>query len=118
MKLSIQSLPNYHRRKIINMGICAVLLLSTVLALIPLFNVFGYVLWRGVAGLSWSFFTELPKPVGDVGGGMANALVGTLTLVGIGSALGIFLGMSTGVYLSEYGKGKLGNLVRLSMDVL
>ena len=113
-----QSSSHYLKRKIINACLCTTLLLSTTLALLPLLSIFGYVLSRGFPALNLSFFTELPKPVGEVGGGMANALVGTLMLISIASVIGIFFGMGTGLYLSEYGKGKLGHFIRFSVDVL
>lgn len=108
----------YRRRKVYNWIGCGLIVLSALLALSALFYVFGYVVSQGAPYLSWSFFTELPKPVGEVGGGMANALVGTLILVLLASAIGIPWGVLTGVYLSEYGRGKFANLIRFSIDLL
>lgn len=91
---------------------------AAVLALIPLFSVLYYVFVRGVGGLSFEFFTELPKPVGEEGGGAANAIVGSLELIGLACAFGIPPGVLAGVYLSEFGEGRFGRLVRFSADVL
>ncbi len=108
----------YGRRKIKNWIFCGLLVLSAVVALLPLLSVFKYVLDQGLPALSASFFTQLPKPVGEIGGGMANALFGTLVLVGLASVLGIPVGLATALYLSEYGQGKLGAMVRFCVDML
>jgi phosphate transport system permease protein len=76
------------------------------------------VLYQGLPSLNYSFFTELPKPVGEVGGGMANALLGTLTLLVISSCIGVPWGIAVGTYLSEYGRGKRAAVVRFSADML
>lgn len=91
---------------------------AVVLALVPLFFVFAYVLQKGFSSLNWDFFTKMPKPVGEKGGGMANAMLGTLYLIGIASAIAVPVGVIAGVYLSEYGKKPFGSLVRFTADVL
>ena len=108
----------YGRRKMKNFLACGLLGLAAFVALFSLGGVFGYVLYKGVPALTLSFFTQLPKPVGETGGGMANALLGTATLVVMASFIGIPWGVFTGVYLSEYGRGKLGTAVRFSVDML
>jgi phosphate transport system permease protein len=108
----------YRRRKLINILMCMGLALAAAVALLPLLSVFQYVIQQGWPALSQSFFTELPKPVGEVGGGMANALVGTLILIGIASLIGVPWGIGTALYLSEYGKGKLADAVRFCVDML
>jgi len=92
--------------------------LSAVVVLIPLLSIFVYVVQKGAAGLSLSFFTELPKPVGETGGGMGNAVVGTLTLIAIASAIGLPVGILSGVYIAEVGRGKVADLVRFFAEVL
>ncbi len=87
-------------------------------ALVPLFFVFAYVLQRGFSSLNWDFFTKMPKPVGEAGGGMANAMLGTVYLIAIASAVAVPVGVIAGVYLSEYGKTKFASLVRFTADVL
>jgi phosphate transport system permease protein len=91
---------------------------AVAVALVPLFFVFAYVLQKGFSSLSWDFFTKMPKPVGEPGGGMANAMLGTLYLIAIASVLAIPVGVIAGVYLSEYGKKPFGSLVRFTADVL
>lgn len=91
---------------------------AVVVALVPLAFVFVYVIQQGFASLDWDFFTKMPKPVGEPGGGMANAIVGTLILIGIAAAIAVPVGMIAGVYLSEYGKKPFASLVRFTADVL
>jgi phosphate transport system permease protein len=88
------------------------------LVLLPLGLISGDLLAKGFSSLNLAFFTQLPKPVGEVGGGMANAIVGTLTLIGLACALGLPIGILAGVYLSEYGHGRLGWWIRFAADVL
>lgn len=107
------------RRKAKSILATAALGAATLIAVVPLFSVFVYVVTRGVPGLHLTFFTELPKPVGEAGGGMANALLGTATLVGLASLIGIPWGIGAGIYLSEYGRNrKPGHLVRFCIDLL
>jgi phosphate transport system permease protein len=106
------------RRKFLS-GLVVFLCGATVaVALVPLFFVFAYVLQKGFSSLNWDFFTKMPKPVGEVGGGMANAMLGTLYLIAIASVLAIPVGVIAGVYLSEYGRKPFGSLVRFTADVL
>jgi phosphate transport system permease protein len=91
---------------------------ATALAIVPLFSVLYYVAARGLGGVNLAFFTELPAPVGEVGGGAANAIVGSLELVGLACLIGIPPGILAGVYLAEYGNSKLGQVVRFSADVM
>lgn len=91
---------------------------AAVLALIPLFSVLYYVVIQGIGGISVDFLTELPKPVGEEGGGAANAIVGSLKLIGLACAFGIPPGVLAGVYLSEFGEGRFGRSVRFFADVL
>jgi phosphate transport system permease protein len=92
--------------------------LCTLLLLTPLVLIFGYLVVKGVGALNLDFFTQLPKPVGEAGGGMANAIVGSLTLVALACVLGLPIGVLTGVYLSEHGRTPLGATVRFCADVL
>ena len=93
-------------------------LLSAIITIIPLFLVFYYTISKGMAYLNLNFFTKLPTPVGESGGGMVNAIIGTLILIGIGGAIGIPVGIFSGTYLSEFGKNKFGAVVRFLTDVL
>lgn len=106
-------------RKYKNNTMLTFLVVATVLALIPLFAVLGYVVINGIAAINLDFFTNLPKPMGQPGGGMANAIVGTLTMVGIGSLIGIPIGILTAIYLSEYDRTSwFSTSVRFLTDVL
>lgn len=106
-------------RKYKNNTMLTLLVVATVLALIPLFAVLGYVAINGASAINLDFFTNLPKPLGQPGGGMANAIVGTLTMVGIGSLIGIPVGILTAIYLSEYDRTSwFSTSVRFMTDVL
>lgn len=106
------------RRKLANAMMLAALYTLAIIAVTPLLAVFVYVLQKGFGGLTWEFFTELPKPVGESGGGMLNAIAGSAVLVGLASLVGIPWGIAAGVYLSEYGRGKLARGLRLTTDLL
>ena len=84
----------------------------------PLFVILGTIVYNGIGGLSLDFFTQLPKPVGESGGGMANAIVGSLMILGLASLIGVPIGIGTGIYLAEYGRNRYGNVVRFIADVL
>jgi phosphate transport system permease protein len=108
----------YTRRKFTDVFVRSACVLAAVIALVPLGSVLYYVTARGIGGINLDFFTELPKPVGETGGGMANAIVGTLKLVFLACALGIPPGVAAGVYLAEFGHSRFGKLVRFSADVM
>lgn len=92
--------------------------LAALCALVPLFSVLYYLAVRGAGGVNLAFFTELPRPIGEEGGGMANAIVGSLELIGLACLFGIPPGVLAGVYLSEFGTGRFGRVVRFCADVL
>jgi phosphate transport system permease protein len=96
-------------------GLCGA---AVLVALVPLFSVLWLVVSRGIRSLSLAFFTSLPAPVGEVGGGIGNAIVGTLFMVGLACAIGMPLGIGAGVFLAERGDGKLGSAVRFTAEVL
>src|SRR6266404_5228015 len=106
------------RRRLANATAQTVAILCTIAVLVPLVLIFGHLLTKGVSSLNLDFFTQLPKPVGETGGGMANAIVGTLVLIGLACAIGLPIGLLTGVYLAEYGSGPLGGAIRLAADVM
>src|SRR6201996_3041857 len=92
---------------------------STLLVMAPLIAIFAYLIFKGASSLNWAFFTQTPKPVGEVGGGMANSIVGSAIVLSLASALGIPVGIAGGVYLAEYGQGKrLGSIIQFVADVL
>ncbi|MBU0629433.1 MAG: phosphate ABC transporter permease PstA [Candidatus Margulisbacteria bacterium] len=84
----------------------------------PLIAVISYVFFKGIGAFSFDFFTQLPMPVGDPGGGMANAIVGTFILVGLACLVGLPIGIFGGIWLAQYGSGKRGFFIRYSADVL
>jgi phosphate transport system permease protein len=83
-----------------------------------LFLILGYLIWNGGASLSWNFFTQLPKPVGETGGGMANAIVGSMKLLMLAAVMGLPVGLLTGVYLAEFGGKTLSFVIRYTTDLL
>ena len=91
--------------------------LCTVLAVGALFIILAHIAWQGIGSLNWQFLTDRPRPVGE-GGGIGNAIVGSLLLLLISAAIGLPLGICVGVYLSEIGKGPFGGAVRFIVDTL
>jgi phosphate transport system permease protein len=83
-----------------------------------LFLILGYLIWNGGTSLNWNFFTQLPKPVGETGGGMANAIVGTMKLLFLAAVMGLPIGLLTGVYLAEFGGKTFSFIVRYTTDLL
>jgi phosphate transport system permease protein len=106
------------RRRLVDRGVRLACVLAMLVALVPLASVLYYVTVRGIGGINWAFFTELPKPVGEDGGGMANAIVGTLRLVGLACVIGIPPGVLAGIYLAEFGETRFGRSVRFCADVM
>ena len=91
---------------------------AVVIALVPLLSLVWLVVSKGAHALSLAFFTQLPAPVGETGGGVGNAIVGTLYMVALASLIGLPLGVGAGVFLAERGDGKLGAAVRFTDEVL
>lgn len=109
---------NHTWRKIKNALAIGIAFASAVLVILPLGLVFFYLLINGIGSVNWDFFTKLPAPVGAVGGGMANAIVGSLILLALAGAIGIPIGVLGGVYLAEYGSARLTAFLRFLADVL
>ena len=91
---------------------------AVLVALVPLALILFYVVSKGAASLSVAFFTEMPKPVGEAGGGMANAILGSLMVVGLGAAFAIPIGVMSGVYAAEYAGSRFAALARFAADTL
>ena len=106
------------RRRLSNGLALGLITLGALMVTVPLFLILGTVIYRGASGLNWAFFTQIPKPVGEIGGGMANAIIGSVMLLGVASLIGVPLGIGAGVFLAEYGRNKFGNVVRFTADVL
>jgi len=91
---------------------------SVVVALIPLGFILFFVIAQGISSLNWDFFTKMPAPVGEAGGGMANAIIGTLIVTGLGALFAIPIGVVAGVYAAEYAGSRLASSVRFAADTL
>jgi phosphate transport system permease protein len=106
------------RRRVTDHAMTGVAILTVILVLVPLVAIFGYLVYKGVSSVNWAFLTQTPKPPGEVGGGVANGIVGSAMILGIASLLGVPLGIGAGIYLAEYGRDRLGDVVRFTADVL
>jgi phosphate transport system permease protein len=106
------------RRRVTSVVMVALTCAAAALAIVPLVAILGYLLKQGAGALSLDFFTNMPKPVGEAGGGMANAILGTLLLIAIASSVGLPIGIGAGLYLAERGGTRLANVVRFLADVL
>jgi phosphate transport system permease protein len=106
------------RRRFTDHFMTGVAVLTVVLVLVPLFAIFAYLVYRGVGSINWAFLTQTPKPVGEAGGGMANAIVGSVFILALASILGVPLGVGAGIYLAEYGRNRVGDVIRFTADVL
>jgi phosphate transport system permease protein len=106
------------RRRVINWVMTGSAGLAAALVLAPLIAIFGYLVFKGVGAINWEFLTQLPKPVGEVGGGMGNGILGSAIILGIGSLMGVPLGVGAGIYLSEFGRNKYSQIIRFTADVL
>jgi len=96
----------------------ALMLLSSLVVMAPLFLVLYFLIREGAGAIDWNFFTQLPKPTGESGGGMANALVGSLTLLAMAAVIGVPLGVLGGIYLAEFGSDGMNRWIRFAADVL
>jgi phosphate transport system permease protein len=110
---------NVTRRLVSDHIVSGLAILATILVLAPLAAILFYLLYKGASSLNLAFFTRVPAPVGEEGGGMANAIFGSGVILALASLMGIPVGIAAGVYLSEFGRGKfLGNAIRFTADVL
>ena len=109
---------NHTWRKIKSALACGIAFVSAVLVITPLGLVFFHLVSNGASAVNWDFFTKLPAPVGAVGGGMVNAIVGSLQLLALAGVIGIPIGVLGGVYLAEYGSARLNSILRFLADVL
>ncbi|MBI4211164.1 MAG: phosphate ABC transporter permease PstA [Deltaproteobacteria bacterium] len=109
---------NHWRRKGMNILVIGLCSAAALIALVPLILIFVHLISKGFGSLNLAFFTDLPRPVGEPGGGMANAILGSCVLIGIASLIGFPIGIFGGMYLSEFGKTKFGDTVRFSADML
>jgi len=111
--------PNLHLwRKAVNYLMFSLAGLCTLATVSVLFGILGFLVWKGASSINWDFFTQLPKPVGEAGGGMANAIVGSFKLVLLAAAVGVPVGFISGVYLAEFGGRKFPAVIRYVADLL
>lgn len=108
----------YRRRKLGDRLVTLLTGLAVLAAVVPLFSILIYVGIRGLPALNVAFFTQMPKPIGEAGGGMLNAIVGSILLVTLATAIGLPVGIMAAIYLSEYGRGRLANTIRLFTEVM
>ena len=106
------------RRRIVSGAMTALVAVLSFVAVLALVLILGYLVAKGASSLDWSFFVKNPVPAGQAGGGVANAIVGTVIIVGLAALIGLPVGIGTGLYLAEYGSGRLGWIVRFVADVL
>ncbi|MGH9595538.1 MAG: phosphate ABC transporter permease PstA [Edaphobacter sp.] len=110
---------NNARRTAMNYLIGGLSILATALVILPLFAILFYLIYKGASSLNLAFFTHIPAPVGEQGGGMANSIIGSGIILFLASLMGIPIGIAAGVYLAEFGRGKaLATAVRFTADVL
>ncbi|MGK7895328.1 MAG: phosphate ABC transporter permease PstA [Xenococcus sp. (in: cyanobacteria)] len=105
-------------RNLFGLFMTGVATLFTIMAIVPLFIILGYLLTKGISSLSLSVFTELPPPPLVEGGGFGNAILGTVIMVGIGALISVPIGIMAAIYLSEFSDGKLGDWIRFATNVL
>lgn len=106
------------RRILVDKSFKAIIILLSFACILPMFFIIFFITSKGISVINWEFLTQLPKPVGEAGGGIFNALIGTLMLITISTLLSVPIGVFTGIFLSEYRKGRLVYLVRLSIETL
>jgi phosphate transport system permease protein len=110
---------NNARRTATNYFISGLSILATVIVILPLIAILFYLIYKGASSLNLAFFTHIPAPVGEAGGGMANSIVGSGIILLVASLMGIPIGIAAGVYLAEFGRGKaLATAIRFTADVL
>ncbi len=108
----------YWWREFADRAATGIAVLAVALVLLPLGAVLAYLVAKGIGSLNWAFITQTPRPVGEPGGGMANAIVGSGIILLIGSLIGVPLGIGSGIYLAEYGRNRFGDVLRFTADVL
>ncbi len=121
MATTVYKTSAYNRisRQVADYAATGLSILSTILVVAPLVAIFLYLIYKGASSLNLAFFTQVPKPVGETGGGMANAIFGSGVLLLIGSIVGVPIGIAGGIFLAEFGRGsRLANAVRFTADVL
>ena len=106
------------RRRLVSAAMTGTVAVLSLVCVLPLLLIFGYLVVKGAASINLAFFLKNPVPMGQAGGGVANAIVGSIITVGLSAAIGVPIGVGAGMFLAEYGQGRLGWLVRFVADVL
>ena len=106
------------RRHVVSGIMTGLIVALSFIAVLALVLILGNLVWKGASSIDWAFFTRNPVPAGQAGGGVANAIVGTGIIVGLAALIGVPIGVGAGLYLAEYGAGRLGFIVRFIADVL
>jgi phosphate transport system permease protein len=106
------------RRILADKSFKVIIILLSFACILPMFFILFFITSKGISVINWEFLTQLPKPVGEVGGGIINAVIGTLMLITASTFLSVPIGVFAGIFLSEYRKGRLVYLVRLSIEIL
>ena len=106
------------RRRVTDRVMTGAAVLTVLIVLAPLVAIFGYVVYRGIGAINLAFLTQTPKPVGEAGGGMANAIIGSMLILGIASLFGVPFGIGAGIYLSEFGRNRFRSAISFTADVL
>jgi phosphate transport system permease protein len=110
--------PSTRRRILYDKLFKKIIILFTFCSILPMFFILFFITSKGISVINWRFLTQLPKPIGEMGGGISNAIIGTLMLIGIATAFSVPVGILTGIFLSENRKGKLASLTRLCIETL
>ncbi len=110
--------PSIRRRILCDKLFKVIVVFLTFCSILPMFFILFFITSKGISAVNWRFLTQLPKPVGEMGGGISNAIIGTMMLVGISTALSVPLGIIVGIFLSENRKGRLASLTRLCVETL
>ena len=109
---------HFQTRKLVNRVATVCLMACAAVSVVVLALILGYVVYRGAGYINWQFLTALPKPVGEAGGGVANALVGSVIIVGVAALMAVPIGIGAAIFLNEFPSGFLGRAVRFLADIL
>src|SRR3989304_2640756 len=110
--------PAIRRRILADRSFKLIIILLSFVGILPMFFILFFIITNGISVIDWTFLTQLPKPVGEIGGGVANGIIGTFMLIAISTLISLPVGILAGMFLSEYKKGKLAYSVRLSIGIL
>jgi len=110
--------PSIRKRIIADKSFKAIVILLSFVSILPMFFILFFIIRKGISVVDWSFLTHLPKPVGEIGGGISNAIIGTLMLIIISTTFSVPVGVFAGIFLCEYRKGKFASFVKLAIEIL